>query len=53
MKIRWTTEAAENLEYILRHVEQDNPEAALRTVRAIFDHIIETLRFPKPRPQRA
>ena len=39
MKIRWTTEATDNLEHIRRHIEEDNPEAALKTVRSIFDHI--------------
>ena len=46
MKIRWTTEASENLEQIRRHIEEDNPEAALRTVRAIFHHIKKLSVFP-------
>ncbi len=46
MKIRWTTEATDNLEHIRRHIEEDNPEAALKTVRAIFDHIKKLSVFP-------
>lgn len=46
MKIRWTTEATDNLEHIRRHIEEDNPDAALRTVRAIFEHIKTLPAFP-------
>ena len=46
MKIRWTTEATDNLEHIRRHIEEDNPEAALKTVRSIFDHIKKLSVFP-------
>jgi plasmid stabilization system protein ParE len=37
MKVRWTTEATDHLEHIYRHIEEDDPEATLRTVRAIFE----------------
>ena len=46
MKIRWTTEATDNLEHIRRHIEEDNLEAALKTVRTIFDHIKKLSAFP-------
>jgi toxin ParE1/3/4 len=46
MKIRWTTEATDNLEHIRRHIEEDNPEAALRTVRVIFEHTKKLSDFP-------
>ena len=46
MKIRWTTEATANLEHIRRHIEEDNSEAAIRTVRAIFEHIKKLSAFP-------
>lgn len=36
MKIRWTTQATDSLEQIRRHIEKDNPEAALKTARALF-----------------
>jgi addiction module RelE/StbE family toxin len=46
MKVRWTTEASENLEHIRRHIEEDNPAAALRKVQAIFDHVKKLSLFP-------
>jgi toxin ParE1/3/4 len=46
MKIRWTTEATDNLEHIRRHIEEDNLEAALKTVRTVFDHIKKLSVFP-------
>ncbi len=46
MKIRWTTEASDNLEQIRLHIEEDNPEAAMRIVGAIFDHIGKLIAFP-------
>ena len=46
MKIRWTAEATDNLEHIRRHIEEDNPEAAVRIVRAIFYHIKTLSVFP-------
>jgi plasmid stabilization system protein ParE len=39
MEVRWTTEASSNLEHISLRIAEDNPEAALRTVRAIFQRI--------------
>jgi plasmid stabilization system protein ParE len=40
MQIRWTTGAAD-LERISEHIAEDNPEAALKTARAIFSRIEE------------
>lgn len=37
--IRWTAEASSNLEHIALRIAADNPEAALRTVRMIFERI--------------
>ena len=34
-RIRWTTEAADQLERIVKHILQDNPEAARKVARAI------------------
>lgn len=36
-RIIWTEEAAIWLEEIYRYLTQDNPEAACRTIRAIYD----------------
>jgi toxin ParE1/3/4 len=47
MKIRWTTGAAEDLEDISDHIAEDNPDAALKTVRAIFSRIEELTTFPR------
>jgi len=46
MNIRWTTEASENLEQISRYIGEDNPAAALRTVRLIFEQIKKLSVFP-------
>ncbi len=47
MKIRWTPSAANDLEQISNHIAEDNPEAALQTVRAIFSRIEELATFPR------
>jgi toxin ParE1/3/4 len=46
MKIRWTSEATDCLEHIGQHIAEDNPEAALKTVNTIFEHIEELTVFP-------
>jgi plasmid stabilization system protein ParE len=46
MTIRWTTEATGNLEYILRRIGEDKPEAALKTVRRIFEQVKSLSSFP-------
>jgi len=46
MKIRWTSEATDCLEHIGQHIAGDNPEAALKTVNTIFEHIEELTVFP-------
>jgi plasmid stabilization system protein ParE len=33
MKIRWSSEAADDLERIALHIHEDNPEAARRIVK--------------------
>ena len=47
MRIRWTTGAAPDLERISEHIAEDNPEAALKTARAIFSRIEELTVFPR------
>lgn len=44
--IRWTTEAADQLEAIVNHIRQDNPEAARAVAQTILDRIAELEQFP-------
>jgi len=46
MNIRWTPEAVTDLEHISQHIAEDNPDAALKTVRSIFSRIEELVTFP-------
>jgi len=46
MEVRWTPEASSRLELIKRRIENDSPEAALRTVVAIFESIEKLSSFP-------
>jgi toxin ParE1/3/4 len=46
MKIRWSPEAAEDLERIALHVREDNPEAARQIVKGIYDGIIALKNLP-------
>jgi plasmid stabilization system protein ParE len=36
MRVRWTPDAANDLEAISEHIAETNPEAALRIIRAIY-----------------
>jgi toxin ParE1/3/4 len=47
MKIRWSAEAAADLEAILRRIREDNPTAASRTVRKVYDGVMALKKFPK------
>jgi plasmid stabilization system protein ParE len=51
-RIRWTTEAADQLEGIIKHILQDNPEAALRVARAILGRIENLKHFPRLGPSQ-
>ena len=46
MDIRWTPEASSNLEHISLRIAEDNPEAALKTVRTIFQRIEQLVTSP-------
>lgn len=37
MLIRWSPQAADDLERIARHIHEDNPEAARRIAQAIYE----------------
>lgn len=45
-RIRWTTDAADQLTDIVQHIRQDNPDAARRVARSIFDSIENLKSFP-------
>ena len=45
-QIRWTTEAADQLEDAIRHIQQDNPTAARNVAQAIIDRIEQLAIFP-------
>jgi addiction module RelE/StbE family toxin len=45
-KIRWSTEAADQLETAVKYIQQDNPSAARNVTQAIIDHIEQLAAFP-------
>ena len=44
--IRWTTEAADQFEAAVKHIQQDNPTAARNVAQAIIDRIEQLAAFP-------
>ena len=46
MRIRWTPEAANDLEQIARHILRDNPSAARSVVRTVTEGIERLTQFP-------
>lgn len=46
-RIRWTTDAADQLEGIVRHINEDNPEAARKVAEDIIDRIERLKVFPR------
>ena len=46
MEVRWSMPAAEDLERICEHIERDNPEAACRVARTIYDGCARLKEFP-------
>ena len=47
MEIRWSLPAAEDLERICERIERDNPEAARRVARTIYDGCAKLKDFPR------
>ena len=45
-RIRWTTEAADQLEAIVSHIREENPEAARAAAQAILDRVAQLQTFP-------
>lgn len=46
MEIRWSPEAADDLEQIGRRITQNNPSAAGKTVKTLYDGITSLRKFP-------
>lgn len=46
MEIRWSVPAAEDLQRICEHIERENPEAARRVARIIYDGCGRLKDFP-------
>ena len=46
MQVRWSIPAAEDLENICEWLERDNPEAARRVARTIYDECARLKDFP-------
>ena len=46
MGIRWTVEAAVDLEEITDHIAEDNPDAALGVARKIFEGVESLSKWP-------
>lgn len=53
MEIRWSPQAADDLERIFQRIQKDNPAAARKVVTTIFDGCSELQSFPnRGRPSR-
>lgn len=53
MEVRWSMPAAEDLERICEWIERDNPEAARRVARTIYNQCASLKDFPNiGRPSR-
>jgi toxin ParE1/3/4 len=46
-RIRWTTDAANQLEAVVQYIQKENPEAARKTAEAILDRIANLEVFPR------
>lgn len=46
MTVRWTVQAAADLEQICDHIQKENPEAALATARGIYSRVEALRRHP-------
>jgi toxin ParE1/3/4 len=46
MRLRWTPDAASDLENIAQRIDQNSPETARKVIRTIFDGIELLIKFP-------
>ncbi len=44
--IRWTTEASDQLEAAVKHIQQDNPTAARNVAQTLIERIEQLATFP-------
>jgi len=44
--IRWTPEASTQLEAAIKHIQQDNPNAARNVAQSVIDRIEQLANFP-------
>lgn len=47
MRLRWTTDAADDLSQIVERIRAEAPEAALHVARTIYNEIAELPKFPR------
>lgn len=47
MRVRWATPAAEDLYHIVEHFKQDNPSAAARVAKVLYDGCGNLGQFPR------
>ena len=47
MEVRWSPEAADDLERIVQYIQGDSPEVALKVAASIIDAVGELNTFPK------
>jgi addiction module RelE/StbE family toxin len=45
-RIRWTTQASDQLEAAVRHIQQDNPTAARNVAQSIINRIEQLVNLP-------
>jgi plasmid stabilization system protein ParE len=45
-QIRWTTEAADQFEAAVKHIQQNNPTVARNVAQAVIDRIEQLAAFP-------
>jgi toxin ParE1/3/4 len=46
MQVRWTRPAAQDLQHIARRIRQDNPAAARRVAKTLYDGCVGLEMFP-------
>ena len=47
MRVRWTTDAADDLERICDYIAQDRPDSARRVAQSLVEHIDSLETFPR------
>jgi len=47
MRLRWTTPAAQDLYNIVRHIQQDNPDAPVRVAETLYKGCDNLVDFPR------